>query len=565
MSNQPDGGEGILEALRNLDIDYVMSSPGSEWGPVWEALTRQQVEKRDGPTYIHCWHETLAVDMAIGYTAVTGRMQAVILHAGAGLLQGSMGIHAAQVSNTPMVLMSGESLSYGDDPDFDPGRQWFTSLSIVGGPQRLLEPVVKWANQATSPATLYEQVMRAGEMAQRRPAGPTYLNVPIEVMLKDWTPPAKLRKAPHAPVQRPADADIERVAGLVRAAKNPVITTESAGATAAGYDALLALAEQASIPVVEGMVAQCANFPKEHPLHQGYGMPAVLREADLILVTSNRVPWYPPSACPTGARVVVIDDDPHKGHMVYQSLQADEYLEGDVAETLRLLGAALGDRGGVDPAAATDRMARARAAHDALQAEHRAHLEKVRGKSPIDPAVLCATLGETLPDNAVYVDETTTNRRVIQPYLNWVGPQSYYSVPSGLGQGLGFGLGVKLANPDRPVVTLIGDGAFLYNPVTQSLGLARDTGLATLIVVFNNQGYRAMKNNQLSYYPDGAGKQNEIYLGHSINAPEYADLVAPFGGYGRRVENLADLAPALKEGLAVVEEGRTAILNVVIG
>jgi len=561
LRNQPDGGEGILEALRNLDVDYVMSSPGSEWGPLWEALTRQQVEGRDGPGYIHCWHEMLAVDMALGYTAVTGRMQAVILHAGAGLLQGSLGIHAARLSGTPMVLMSGEALSYGEDAEFDPGRQWFTSLGIVGGPQRLVEPVVKWASQATSPATLYEQVMRAGEMAQRRPAGPTYLNVPVEVMLEDWTPPAKRRKAPRAPVQRPADADIERVADLLRRAKNPVITTESAGATVAGYDALLALAEQASIPVVEGMVALYANFPKQHPLHQGYGMPAPLREADLVLVVGNRVPWYPPSACPAGAKVVVIDDDPHKEHMVYQSLQADEYLEGDVAETLRLLSGALGK---VDAGAAAERMARARAAHEAQRDGRRAFLEKARGKSPIDPAVLCATLGATLPENTVFVDETTTNRRVIQPHLNWTGPQSYYSVPSGLGQGLGYGLGVKLANPDRPVVTMIGDGAFLYNPVTQALGLARDLGLATLIVVFNNGGYRAMKNNQLSYYPDGAGKQNEIYLGHPINAPDFAELVAPFGGYGRRVEHVDALAPALKEGLAAVEEGRTALLNVVI-
>ena len=207
----------------------------------------------------------------------------------------------------------------------------------------------------------------------------------------------------------------------------------------------------------------------------------------------------------------------------------------------------------MDAAAAAERMTRARAAHDALQDGHRAHLEKVRGNSPIDPAVLCAALGETLPENTVFVDETTTNRRVIQPYLNWTGPQSYYSVPSGLGQGLGYGLGVKLANPDRPVVSMIGDGAFLYNPVTQSLGLARDTGLATLM------------NNQLSYYPDGAGKQNEIYLGHPINAPDFAELVAPFGGYGRRVEDAADLAPALKEALAAVEDGKTALLNVVIG
>ena len=64
LTNRQDGGEAILEAFRNLNVDYVISSPGSEWPPVWEALARQTVNKTKGPTYLSCWHETLAVDMA---------------------------------------------------------------------------------------------------------------------------------------------------------------------------------------------------------------------------------------------------------------------------------------------------------------------------------------------------------------------------------------------------------------------------------------------------------------------------------------------------------------------
>ena len=71
MKNYLDGGEAILEAFRKLKIDYIMSSPGSEWSPVWEALTRQKVNQKAGPAYIDCWHETLAVDMAMGYTQMT--------------------------------------------------------------------------------------------------------------------------------------------------------------------------------------------------------------------------------------------------------------------------------------------------------------------------------------------------------------------------------------------------------------------------------------------------------------------------------------------------------------
>src|SRR2546428_100762 len=82
MKNYLDGGEAILEAFRKLKIDYIMSSPGSEWSPIWEALARQQLGNKPGPTFVESWHETLAVNMASGYTLITGRPQAVLLHAG---------------------------------------------------------------------------------------------------------------------------------------------------------------------------------------------------------------------------------------------------------------------------------------------------------------------------------------------------------------------------------------------------------------------------------------------------------------------------------------------------
>ena len=110
MKNTRDGGEAILQGFRSLGIDYIFSSPGSEWGSVWEALARQTVDKTKGPTYLSCWHETLAVSMAIGYTMATGRTQAVMLHAGVGLLQGAVSIHGAYIQNIPMIIMSGEGL-----------------------------------------------------------------------------------------------------------------------------------------------------------------------------------------------------------------------------------------------------------------------------------------------------------------------------------------------------------------------------------------------------------------------------------------------------------------------
>ena len=125
-------------------------------------------------------------------------------------------------------------------------------------------------------------------------------------------------------------------------------------------------------------------------------------------------------------------------------------------------------------------------------------------------------------------------------------------------------LGVKLARRDRPVVSLIGDGAFLYNPAIQSFGFARDEKLPFLVVIYNNKGYRAMRQNQLSYYPDGAGARNKLFYGEPVNGFNYEELVKPFGGFGVAVDDPAKLKPALQQAHAAVMEGKIALVNVIL-
>ncbi len=563
MNNQFDGGEAVLAAFRALGIDYIMSSPGSEWGAVWEALARQKVNGADGPTYLSCWHETLAVDMAIGYTMATGRMQAVMLHAGVGLLQGAVGIHAAFIQNIPMLVLSGEALTYGERADFDPGQQWSQNLSVVGGTHRLVEPYVKWAAQAPSIETLYHSLVRCGEMAQRAPMGPVYLNVPIETQLAAWTPPSRSGAAqPAAPPRAPAPA-IANVADLLINAREPVITTEAAGRDPAGYAALLDLADALAIPVIETTSSIFSNFPKDHALHQGTSLTPFAESADVALVVRSRVPWYPSTRRPPHAKVVLIDESPYRAHMVYQNLQADLLLEGDVAFTLDSL-AQLARAARVPREAIEARRHRHAARHEKLASAARAAVDQARTHRPIDPIWVVATLNEALPDDAIYVDETITHRGVIDTYLRNKGQGSFYKVRGGLGQGLGHAIGVKLAHRGRTVVSLIGDGALLYNPVTQSLGYAARAGLPILIVVFNNNEYRAMRENQLDYYPDGVGKKHDLFYGAPVDGPDYAALGAPFGAFGRMVEDPAELIPAIEEALGATREGRTAILNVLL-
>ncbi len=560
-NNMLDGGEAVIQAFRCLGCDHVMASPGSEWGAVWEAFARQSVANTPGPRYLSCAHETLAVDLAIGYSAVTGRMQGVMLHTGVGLLQGAMGIDAAKRLGVPMLVVAGESITYGAEENMRPGPQWLASLSAVGGPHRLAEPLVKWSAQVSSPATLFAQLVRAGELAQRAPTGPVFMTVPIETQLRQWTPPAGMRDAPAVPRLRPSDADIARVAEALVTAETPVVLTEASGREPEGYRALVALAELLAVPVVEGSWADYANFPGDHDLYQGVGQPDFLDRADLILLLRARAPWDPPGRRPARARIVAIDETPQHGEMVYQDLHADDYLEGDCTATLELLVEAVA-AAAPDAARIAERRAewaRAHAAHAAACAAERA---AARGKRRIDPVALFEALGATMPADAIYADETITHRQRLMRHRPYKGPQSYFRVAGGLGQGLGVALGLKLAAPERVVVSVLGDGSFMYNPITQSLALSRHEGLPILIVIVNNGGYTAMAREHRNFYPDGVAAAHDLFYGRTITALDYSELVRPFEGYGARVTNPAALPAALEGALAAVRDGRTAILDV---
>jgi acetolactate synthase-1/2/3 large subunit len=566
LKNDYDGGEAILEAFRNLDVDYVISSPGSEWPSFWEAMARQKHSGMAGPTYLNCAHETIAVTIAAAYTNITGRMQAVLLHAGAGLLQGSMAVGAARAMETPMLVMSGEALGYGE-AGFDPGSQWYRNLSVVGGPQRLLEPVVKWAQGNPAPETLYQTIVRAGEMAQRTPKGPTYVCVAMETMLHEWARPDELRKVPPAPKSQPQAADIDKVAALLAQAKCPVISVENAGPDREAFDALVELADLMAIPVVEGAGAFFANFPKSHDLYLGTNINELLNEIDVALLIESRAPWYPPSNAPKNARknaaIVAISENPLKTHMAYQTMEAGHYLEGNVALTLRQLTQALRklDR---DADMLAQRRVRWQAAHRKWHDGLRAAEEKAVTAAAITVPLVAKVLREVMPADTIYVDETIVHAGAIREHTMWDEPLGFFRAPSGLGQGLGYALGVKLAAPKRPVVMTIGDGTFMYNPVVPAISFADDYAMPLLILVFNNSKYASMQYFHDKFYPAGTSIATKDYYGVNIKGPSYEEAAAMVGGYAKRVEHPAELKGALQAALASIKAGKTAILNLIM-
>src|SRR5262249_36325804 len=124
--------------------------------------------------------------------------------------------------------------------------------------------------------------------------------------------------------------------------------------------------------------------------------------------------------------------------------------------------------------------------------------------------------------------------------------------------------GIKLAAPGRPVALLVGDGSFPYNPIIQSLGASKRHELPIIILVLNNKKYEAMRMGHVHHYPDGASASKDLHFGVTINGPDYEELGSHFGFHGQRVENRAELEGALQSALAAAQDGRTAILNVVV-
>lgn len=394
------------------------------------------------------------------------------------------------------------------------------------------------------------------------PAGPAYLNIPLEVLLEEWdgreakelVPPGSTHSSPE---------EVDPVAQLIREAANPVIVTETAGREAGGFEALLAFAEAWNIPVVEPDSAVCGNFPRTHPLHAGSDIGPWMDEADLILLVNCRAPFYPPSRRPSKATVVVIDEVPQRPHIVYQVLFADRYLEGNVVNTLRQLTRRATD---LDAAAVMSRRAAQEDRHAAERAAAALAETEAAAAEGIDPVLVAAALRTLLAGrDAIVVDETITHSRTVKRHLLTDRPDSYFYVQGGLGQGIAVALGVKLAAADRPVVLTIGDGAFTYNPVIQSYDAARSYDVPVLIVVFNNRVYQSMNLNHRRFYPEGAAAGTGEWLGTDLHRlPRLAAFAEPFGMHTETVDTPDSLGPALERALKAVTDGTTAVVDVLV-
>jgi acetolactate synthase-1/2/3 large subunit len=565
-----NAAQALVELLVAQGVQYIFLNPGTDTAPIQEAVVALGAAGRAVPAIVTCMYENVALAAAHAFWQVTRRPQVVVVHVDVGTQNLGGMLHNAHRGEAAAVIIAGRApyTFEGERPGGRSSRvQWQQDVPDQIG---IVRGYVKWAHELSRAEALHQLLPRAFQVAAAEPAGPVYMTIARDVLMEPGDgvrilPPARLRP-PVAPAADPRA--IEQAARILADAARPLVITARVGRRPEAVAELVSLAELLGLPVSDRR--DVLNFPSSHPLYLGAHPDAntVLAEADAVLVLDSDVPWVPASAAPpSSARVIQIDVDPIKATIPLWNFTVDLPIQADTATALPQLRQAL------DALATPERRARWTARSERLadaarqrRAADRAEAERARTRRPIDPVWLAAAVNEALPADALVLEEAVTNAGVVQRHVARDEPGSLLqSGAPGLGWALGAAIGAKLAAPGRTVVALTGDGSFVFGSPVAALWTAEQAKAPFLTVIFNNAGYNASKMPVLQLFPDGASRRADAFPGVRLSPPpDYALLAQSCRAHGERVEDPAALPAALHRGLAAVERGQAAVLDVIL-
>jgi acetolactate synthase-1/2/3 large subunit len=505
--------DAIVQSLIAHGVDTVFAIPGVQTYHLFDAFARNAERMRViGPR-----HEQTTAYMAFGYAKSTGNVGVYSVVPGPGVLNSTAALCSAYGASTPVLCVTGQVPS----AYIGSGKGHLHEL-----PDQLatLRTLTKWAERIEDPAQASRLVAEAFlQMRTGRPR-PVALEMPWDVFgMQAPVEPV----TPQAVSQVEPDPDaIERAGGLLRNAHNPMIMVGSGAMHAC--DEVLALAEALQAPVVpfrsgRGVVSEA------HPL--GFNCAAGFKrwaETDVLVGIGSRLEllWFRWPDKPAGLKIINIDIDPEQ----VPRLGPDVAITADAkTSTARLLAAV--ERTGPRRASRLDEMqgVKARTWQEAQKIQP--HMEYL------------AAIRDVLPDDGFFVEE-----------ICQAGFTSYYGFPvyrprtfvsCGHQGTLGFGfptaLGVKVANPGKAVVSITGDGGFMFG--VQDLATAVEYGINLVTALFNNNAYGNVLRDQARLF-DGR------VLGSRLRNPDFVKLAESFGMAGVRASSPAQLCRELEVALA---------------
>jgi acetolactate synthase I/II/III large subunit len=551
--------EDYLEALAAQGIDHLFCNPGTDFAPIVEAFARTARSNRKVPRPTVVPHENTAVSMAHGYTMVTGKPQAVMLHTNVGTANAINMLIDASRDRIPLLLTSGRTpfTESGAEGSRNAYIHWAQEMYDQAG---MLREVVKWDYEMKRGDQAATVVDRALEMAMTSPRGPVYLSLPREVLGQQMDVPPQSnrehRARPRAPV--PAAADIDQLADWIASAKAPLVVTGGVGQDPRDAVALTRLAERWALPVVPYNTRYFA-ISATSPMFQGSMPGQLLKDADLVIAIEADVPWLPSRESPSAnARIVQIGEDPLFSRYPMRSFPSDLTIRASVLSVLEVLEKALTERKG---AHVEERRAWLGQRSAELHAAWRAEAEQAgRGNKNTLPW-LNHCLREVVDRDAIVISEYSFR----QEYCPLETPGSLFAVSSagGLGWGFGASLGAKLASPDKLVLSVLGDGAYMFANPTACHYIAQMQHLPVLTIIYNNALYGAVRRATLDMYGHGVASEADGRLLADLPAPSFEKIMAAHDGHGERVERPSELPAALRRAAAAVRGGQQALVNVI--
>ena len=549
------GSDAVAAQLATLDIPFIALNPGASYRGFHDSVVNFLGNRT--PQMLLCVHDESAVAIAHGYYKASDKMMAAALHSNVGLMHATMAIFNAWCDRAP-ILMFGATGPW----DASKRRPWIDWIHTTADMGAMIRDYTKWDNQPGSATAAMEAVMRASQIAQTAPCGPTYvvLDAGMQEQKIGPMPPlldAKRYQAP-APV-RPAPELVKQAAELLSNAKNPVILYGRVSRSEKAWAQRIELAEKLNARVLTNL-KMSASFPTDHALH---GAPPgmflspeslqLLADADVIVSFD----WLDLGGTfkqafagkPVSAKVIQISVDQHSHRgwsMDYQGLPpADVYMMCEPDAALPDLIAA------VKPRAAKP--------------------------APTAPAVLppCPTDVVSLRGVADALDKATKGLSICYTRLplGWNGAYSTFRHPldylgtdggGGVGSGPGNAVGSALAlkGSGRIPVAVLGDGDFMMG--NTALWTACHYNIPCLFIVCNN---RSFFNDELHQERVAIERDRPVqnrWIGQRISEPDI-DIAAIGRAQGALgigpVEKVADILPAVQQGLAAVQAGKVCVID----
>ncbi len=521
------GKHALAQMLVAEGNEYIFGNPGTSETPFLDVL-------QDYPQlrYIQALQEGTAVGMADGYARATGRPAFANIHIAGGLANGISALYNAYRGGTPLVLTAGNSDT----------RMLLAEPVLSGDLVEMTSQYTKWSAELHHASDVPMALRRAFKEAKTPPTGPVFLSFPWDTMDEELDADIIPSSTGYFRTRPDVEA-ITRASQLLSQAENPIIVIGDRIAQSGAMAEMVQVAEQLGARVYAAAYTE-VNFPTSHSLYGGVlnlNSGATRRQlagADVVLavgtnVFSSFLYVEEPFLAPT-TKLIHLDNNAREVEKIYPT---EVGMLADPKAGLEDLSQALDQ----DMSASAREAAATRAATlgEERRRYHEEHQQRLRGlgdRRPMPVERMMHELAQALPDDAIIADEAVTSRPALMREISFDRPGSFYGIQGGaLGWAMPGALGVKLANPDRPVVAVVGDGASMYT--VQALWTAAQYNIPVTYAICNNRSYRILKVNMEVYLRQMLEdrERDSEYVGMDFAVPlPLAEIASAMGVAGER-------------------------------